>query len=99
MTKSREHHIAECLAKSDDVAVGLLAQGYLQMAELAQSLEADARRYRFIRSYLVRAGSLHMDGTAEFRMAGGWPMKHAKSFDEAIDDAIDRVEAERSRTT
>lgn len=51
----------------------------------------DAERFRFIAMHLVQAFSLHMDGTAGYRLIGGWPMTRGKSFAEAIDNAMERV--------
>lgn len=67
---------------------------YDQMAQMISDLryrlrvlEDDARRYWFIRGNHARASSPHMDGTMQFRLAGGFNGRH-KTFDAAVDAAM-----------
>ena len=61
------------------------------LAEI-ERLQADARRYAYIRDHLTQSDSLHMDGTRGYRFRTVYGT--AKTFDDLIDGEI----AERALT-
>ena len=61
-------------------------------SQLAEA-EADANRYRFLRTHKSRVSAVRMDGTGHYRFATGWwPELIGSSLDAAVDAAIVQVE-------
>lgn len=69
-----------------------LGQERTRLQAEVERLEADARRYAYIRDCLVQTHSHHMDGTCGYRVRAIYG--RAGTFDKLIDGKIAEAEAE-----